>query len=123
MERVVDPRQGADRLALRVHRRVVKVVRAVAENRLGDRRTRERYEDEQDDRDPSTDRDLVSSETTPDLLPVAASFDLDLAELDARFERHCAGHACARAEDFLFGSLCHERGDYPFVRESVIENG
>ena len=60
MERIVDPRERPDRLALRVHRRVEEVVRAMAEDRLRDRRADEGVEDQQDDRDAAGDRDLVA---------------------------------------------------------------
>ena len=117
VERVVDVRERADGLALRVHRRIEEVVRAVAEQRLRDRRADEGSQDEQDDRDAAADRDLVALEAAPDLLPVPTRLDLDLAELDPGLERDRAGHACACAEDFLFGSLCHESAEIPFARD------
>ena len=45
------------------------------------------------------DRDLVAAEAAPDLLPVAARLDLDLAELGPGLDRDRAGEAGAAAED------------------------
>src|SRR5262249_34726589 len=59
----------------------VDVVRPVAENRGRNRGADERREDEPDDEDAARDRDPVAAEADPDLLPVAACTNLDVAEI------------------------------------------
>src|SRR5207244_4527976 len=74
-----DPGKRADRLqAGRVERVQIEVVRPVPEPPLRNWCAAERDQDEQDDEDPTPERDPVALEPPPHLLPVAAGLDLSV---------------------------------------------
>ena len=75
------PRPDREQILVDAAARDEEVVRPVAEEVLGEPRADEGDEEQEDDEDAAHDRDLVALEPPPDLLPVAAGLDLDLAEL------------------------------------------
>src|SRR5262249_22536287 len=97
---VRDPAERPDRQqGLLVHAaEEERVVRAVTEEVLRDRREYEGADQQQDDRDPAGDRDAVLLEAAPDLLPVAARLDVDVVEIGRDFVgRGRSGQAAAAA--------------------------
>ena len=83
---------GTDRNAARVGRVPELVVRAVAKDVGGERRSPERRDEQEDNEDPARNRDLVSFEAAPDVLPVASrDYLLDLAQLAVSLDRDGGG--------------------------------
>src|SRR5579871_1480171 len=89
---------------------------------LGDRPAGERNEDEQEDRDPAADGDLVALEHAPDGLPISERVDLVLLLLD---DRRLCGHVGNRvgvqdAHEFTTSTSSRARGPRTLLKDVPV---
>src|SRR5262249_32202861 len=94
--------------ALRVEAAREQVVRPVAEEVRGDRRTDEPDQDEQDDVDAGRDGELVAPEAQEHALPVTAGTNSTAgADLGVSLDRNGRGEACAGGNELWMLSGRH----------------